>query len=193
MLLCNNDIAAYTWSIHSYICGDPRRWVWSSGTCNSYLLQYFSTTDPTSPTSGLRDVHFRGTVVLGYRTSHYISRIWYETPLVIHHPFWSAHRPSGLLSHRLSRGTIQRKQGPDSRSAQDYSTRRDVLFHGYIHFTSRARNVSSVRKCKDIVTVLYLLSKAHLDFYSVVLGYSLPRKWWQNAFPSFIHPIFSAQ
>ena len=54
------------------------------------------------------------------------------------------------------------RRGPDSQSSEDHCTRRDVLFPGHIHFTSRGRNVSSVRKRKRIVIILHPLSTACL-------------------------------
>ena len=92
------------------------------------------------------------------------------------HPPWSSRRPSSLFTHRLSRGAVKRKQGPDSETVQDYSTRCDVLFPVYIHFTSRGRAVSVVRKCKHIFTILYPLSTVGLDLCSPTSRTSLPRK-----------------
>jgi hypothetical protein len=113
----------------------------------------------------------RGTVVCANRVFHHVSRIRYVTSLALHlgdihsdHP----RRPSSFLSHRLSRRAIQRKQGPDPETAQDCSTRCDVLFLGYVHFTLRSRDVSGLRKCKDIVIMLHHLCTAHLDLYSLV-------------------------
>jgi hypothetical protein len=40
---------------------------------------------------------------------------------------------------------------------QDYSTRRDVLFPDYIHFTFRTRADSVPREGKDVVIMFYLL------------------------------------
>jgi len=97
-----------------------------------YLTTYAATrgANHTDPTSGLHDMRVRGTQGLGNRIYCHVSRI----------------RPFGLLSHRLSRGTVQRKQGPDSETAQGNSTGCDVVFPGYIHFASRARDVSVIRK-----------------------------------------------
>jgi len=79
----------------------------------------------------------------------------FSCPSFKRHPLWSSPRLSSLLRRRLSCGPVQRTGGPDTQSTQDYSTRRDVLLPGHIHFTIRVRDVCSVRKCRDIVIILY--------------------------------------
>jgi len=123
----------------------------------------FSVTDPTGPTSGLYDMHPCGKVAYGNRIHYLGSRIWYGTSLALYrssrrHPLRSPHRPSCLLGHRLSRGTVQSNQGSDTRSIEDYGSRRDVLFPGHIHFTSRGPDVSLFRKRKRVVIIYHSLS-----------------------------------
>jgi hypothetical protein len=90
------------------------------------------------------------------------------------HPLRSSHRPSSLLTNRLSCGTVQREQGPDSETVQDYGARCNVLFPDNIHFASRDHAVYLIRKCKDIVVILCHLSTARLDLYSLESNYFLP-------------------
>ena len=98
-------------------------------------------------------MQLRCTTAPGYSISHHVSRIRYGTYLVLHLGDTHSGRlvDSSLLGYRLSCGAIQHIQDPDSQSAQDHSTRCDVLFSGYLHFTSRARDVDGIRKCKDTV------------------------------------------
>ena len=63
----------------------------------------------------------------------------------------SSHRPHSILAHRLSRGAVQYFQDPDDPSIQNYSTRRDVLFPGYIHFARRISTVFIIHDGKGIV------------------------------------------
>jgi hypothetical protein len=65
-----------------------------------------------------------------------------------------------------------------------------VLFLGHIYFTSRAHDVSGIRKCKDIITIIYLLSMVHLELHRIEWSYSLACKWYQHMFRSFVHRIF---
>jgi hypothetical protein len=108
-------------------------------------------------------------------------------PVSRRHPLRSSHRHPSFLNHHLSRGAVQHKQGTDSETLQDYSARCDVLFPGYIHFTPSVRDVSGVRKCKDIVIILRHLSAAHLDLYSLVSNNYLAGKLFRDAFHSFFH------
>ena len=121
----------------------------------------FSVTDPTDSTSGLYDMHLRGTAVYGNPIHCNDSRIWSRTSLASRRssrrrPLRSPRRPSSLLGHRLSRGAVQSNQGPDTRSNEDYGSRLDVLFPGRIHFTSRAPDISYFRKRKHVI--IYRLS-----------------------------------
>ena len=139
--------------------------LWLSVTHHSYL-QCFSGIDRTDPTPGLHDMHFRGIQVLGNRIYHHDSSIRYENSYPSsrrRHRSWSSYRPSSLLGHHLSCGTVQHERDPNSETIQDYSTRCDILFPGYIQFTSRACDVSMVCKCKNIVTMFYHFSTARLD------------------------------
>ena len=127
---------------------------------DSCLLHRFSATYFTGPASGLYDVYLRGTAVYGNRIYHHCTRIRYGTSLALHrssrrHQFGPSQRPTSLLGHRLSRSTVQRNQGPDTQSIEDYHTRCDVLFPGHIHLTSRGRAVSLVRKRRHIVIIHY--------------------------------------
>jgi len=102
----------------------------------------------------------------------------YGTKLPVFHseegdPLSSFPRFSGLLNHRLSCDAVQCKQGPDTQSAQDYSLRHDVLFPGHIHCAVRVRDVCNVRKCRDIVITLFILSTTRSDLYSPDSNYSL--------------------
>ena len=168
---------------------------WPSATHNPYL-QRFSTTNRTDPASDLYDMHFRATWARGNRIYRLVYHIRYGTlscPSPTGHPLWLSYRLSSLLGHHLCCGTVQRIQGPDTWSVQDYSTRCDVLFPGCIHFASHGHVFSLIRKCKDIFIILYFISAARLDLYSLLSNCSLPGKWCQDAFPSFVHHIFSVQ
>ena len=138
-------------------------------------------------------MQFRRNDALGCCIWHHISLIRYETyrlPSRGRSPLRPSPRSSDLLTHRLSCDTVQRTQGPVTRFAQDYSTRRDALFPGHIHFTIRARDVFIVRKCRDIVVIFGLLSTARLDFYRPASNYFLAGEWHQDTFPSLIHWVF---
>jgi len=130
---------------------------------DSCLLHCFSTADFTGPASDLYDVHLRGAIVYGNRIYHHCPRIRYGTSLALHwssrrHLLRSSPRLSSVLGHRLSRGTVQRNQGPDTQSIEDCNTRCDVLFPGHIHLTSPGSDVSLVRKRKHIVAIYHPLS-----------------------------------
>ena len=90
------------------------------------------------------------------------------------HPPGSPRRLSSLLTRRLSRGAVQPKQGPNSETVQDDSPRRDVLFPVYIHLASHVLDVSRICKYECSVVMLYPLSAARLDIYSLKSKLSLP-------------------
>ena len=147
------------------------------------LPHLFNGTVPTDPTSSLYDVRPRGTLVRGNHIFHHISSIWYENSLVLHRSsitqetptLGSPRRRSSLLNHRLSRGAVQRSQGPDTQSVEDYSAGCNVLFPVHIHFTFRAHDVSLFRKRKHIVIIYHLyITRSYL--YRIRSSYSLPRK-----------------
>ena len=85
-------------------------------------------------------------------------------------------RLSSLLSHRLSRGTVQRNEDTNTQSVEDYSARCNVLFPGHIHFAFCVRDIPLVRKRKHVVIIHHPFSTACSDFYRIQSGYSLPRK-----------------
>ena len=85
-------------------------------------------------------------------------------------------RLSNLLSHRLSRGTVQRNEDTNTRSVEDYSARCDMLFPGHIRFAFRVRDIPLFRKRKHAVMTYHLFSTACSDFYMNQSGCSLPRK-----------------
>ena len=87
------------------------------------------------------------------------------------------HRPSSLLAYHLSCVAFTRIPVPDPQSTQNDSTRRDVLFPGYIHISFRTRDVSIIRKGKDIGMVLYLLFAICLDLHSLYSTCFPPCKW----------------
>jgi len=98
----------------------------------------------------------------------------FSRPSSIIHSNYS--RLSSLLTHRLSRGTVQRDQDTDTQSVEDYSARCNVLFPGHIHFTFRVRDVPLFRKRKHVVIIYHPFSAACSDFHRNQSGYSLPRK-----------------
>jgi len=105
-------------------------------------------------------MHPRGKVVYGNRIYRHGSRIWYGTfPAPYRsfkrHPLESPYRPSSLLNCRLSCGTVQSNQGPDTQSIEDYGSRLDALFSGHIHFTFRAPHVSPFRKRERVVIIYH--------------------------------------
>ena len=85
-------------------------------------------------------------------------------------------RLSNLLSHRLSRGTVQRNEDTNTRSVEDYSARCNVLFPGHIHFAFCVRDIPLVRKRKHVVIIHHPFSTACSDLYRIQSGCSMPRK-----------------
>ena len=85
-------------------------------------------------------------------------------------------RLSNLLSHRLSRGTVQRNEDTNTRSVEDYSARCNVLFPGHIRFAFRVRDIPLFRKCKHIIIIHHPFSAACSDFHRIQLGFFLARK-----------------
>jgi hypothetical protein len=61
-------------------------------------LRFFSDTDPTDPTSALYDVHLCGFVVCSGRIYHHVSRIRYETHLVVHLGDINSNHPADFLA-----------------------------------------------------------------------------------------------
>ena len=176
MPLWDNDIAVYLWLIHSCFYGNERRWV-----CDQVqftILTYNASARPIIqvPLQVYMICLFAEDwpLEVGFTAVSLVYGMEPSRPSSRRHPPWSSSRLSSLLSHRLSCGTIQHIQGPDSHPTQDYSTRCDVLFPGYIQFTIRVRDVSLIRKCKYIVTMLYHLCTARLYLYSLQSDYSLP-------------------
>jgi hypothetical protein len=64
----------------------------------TYRLRCFSKTGPADPTSALYDVFFCGFVVCGSRIYNHVSRIRYETHLVLRPGDIHSDRPTDLLA-----------------------------------------------------------------------------------------------
>jgi hypothetical protein len=64
----------------------------------AYRLRFFSDADPTDPTSALYDVFLCGSVVCGSRIYRHVSRIRYETHLVLRLGDIHSDRPTDLLA-----------------------------------------------------------------------------------------------
>jgi len=137
-------------------------------------------------------MQIRNTAVPGYGTSHHISRIWYETSLVLHLGDAYSSRPTDFLAfsvivYLVVRSNLYRVPIPSLLK----TIARDATYYFLFIFTSHLVLVmfmafASVR----ISSVLYLLSTTRLDLYSLHSRISLPCKWRQDAFSSFANRFF---
>ena len=165
-------------------------------THDSYLLslQRFCETSHTDPNPAVHDVRFRGKVAPENWIFCYIPRIWYETSLVVHLGDIHSDHPSDILAFSLIvylvvRSNINKVPVPGLLRI----IARDATYYFMVIFTLHLVLVlflvfGSVRI--SLYCMLHHLSTVRSDVYSLTSSYFLQGESHQDAFRSFVHPIF---